>query len=317
MRPTTYMKVLLNALTLPIISACAGRFALEEGAGGCPVTVALSYESVVETAAEVPVVGDVRCVVRAYPVAGGKRSEVFVREVQAVQSLSRGYDSEVVMELPAGEYELVAWSDLSDGAGGFYDSGDFAEVALCGEHAGSTDYRDAFCGCVPLVVADGQQSGEVRMDMYRPLARYEVISDDFAAFASSEIAKCGGGFALADYTVVFSYVGYMPDKFNIYSDRPVDSATGVVFRSAVKQISDTQASLGFDYVFVGTGKSYVTVKIGVYDADGGLVSATSPIKLELYRDRNTIRTGSYLTSRSSDGINIDQELDGSFEVPMN
>jgi hypothetical protein len=58
----------------------------------------------------------------------------------------------------------------------------------------------------------------------------------------------------------------------------------------------------------------VTVRVGVYDLEGKQVSLTSSIKVPLQRNECTVKSGSFLTSKSSDGINIDKELDGNHNI---
>jgi hypothetical protein len=87
-----------------------------------------------------------------------------------------------------------------------------------------------------------------------------------------------------------------------------------MFTSALTELNDNEVSLGFDYVFIGEKSSYVTVRVGVYDLEGKQVSLTSSIKVPLQRNECTVKSGSFLTSKSSDGINIDKELDGNHNI---
>ena len=115
---------------------------------------------------------------------------------------------------------------------------------------------------------------------------------------------------LEKYRVVIYYVGFMPDTYSLFTDKPVDSSTGVFFETGLTQISDTEASLGFDYVFVNGQSSAVTVQIGIYGPGGGRVALTDPIEVPISRSTHTIMRGGYLLSEASGGISLNPDFDG-------
>jgi hypothetical protein len=119
-----------------------------------------------------------------------------------------------------------------------------------------------------------------------------------------------------DYKVVFYYAGYMPNAYNMNSDRPVDSTMGVLFDSKLDILSEKEASMGFDYVFVGNEKTAVTMQIGFYDKEGRQVAMTSPLNIPLLRSHHTILKGSFLTQKASGGIIIDSEFDGNHNITI-
>ena len=115
---------------------------------------------------------------------------------------------------------------------------------------------------------------------------------------------------IEDYKVVFYYVGFMPDAYSMNTDKPVDSSTGVMFESTLRKLSESEATMGFDYVFVNGKKSAVTVQIGIYDNEGTQLSLTEPIEVPLKRSHHTIMTGMFLMSEASGGVTINPDFDG-------
>ena len=113
---------------------------------------------------------------------------------------------------------------------------------------------------------------------------------------------------------MFYYVGFMPNAYSLFTDKPVDSATGVLFESTLNSLSETEASVGFDYVFVNGTESAVTVQIGIYDNEGTQLSLTEPIKVSLRRSHHTIMRGMFLMSETSGGISINPEFDGDYNL---
>ena len=254
-----------------------------------------------------------RVILRAYPIERGKRATDHIFEKTFTKRISEGYDCQTQIELPAGEYELLVWSDLLINGSPLHNADDFSEVTFYGDHIGCTFCREAFRGSTAISVfrGEGKNASSYDILMKKPLARFELLSDDLAEFLSAEIdRRPGEKVNLDDYVVAFYYVGFMPVAYSLFKDAPVDSSTGAMFTSSIKSISETEASLGFDYVFVNNKDSAVTVRIGVYDNKGELVSLTKSIKVPLKRDNVTVLRGNYITQVSADGILIDTEYNG-------
>lgn len=276
--------------------------------------------------------GEMRYIVRAYPVSEKQRAaQEYAEEFVFTKDIAAGYDHSVDLELPAGNYNLMVWSDLTQVGGDlpFHDAGSFAEVRLQGEHRGNNDYRDAFRGTGSVeLVADIVERRPDTLDiaMQRPLAKFEFITNDVLEFIDkeatriatkaeeNEVASAGNSQTktvdLDDYKVVFYYVGFMPDAFSIYTDKPVDSATGVLFESSLKKLTEEEATMGFDYVFVNGKESAVTVQVGIYDKEETQLSLTEPIEVPLTRSHHTLLTGMFLMSEASGGVSINPEFEG-------
>ena len=164
--------------------------------------------------------------------------------------------------------------------------------------------------------------------MQRPLAKFEVITNDLAEFIEKEVsratAKSNGTKSVPenpasrvnheDYRIVFHYVGFMPDTYSMFTDKPVDSSTGVTFSSALKVLNNREASLGFDYVFVNGKESAVTIRIGILDKEGTQLSLTQPIEVPLKRNHHTILRGKFLMSETSGGVIINPDFDGDYNL---
>ena len=104
----------------------------------------------------------------------------------------------------------------------------------------------------------------------------------------------------------------MPDAYSMNTDKPVDSSTGVMFESTLRKLSESEASMGFDYVFVNGKKTTVTIQIGIYDNEGTQLSLTDPIVVPLKRSHHTILTGMFLMSEASGGVTINPGFDDDY-----
>lgn len=278
--------------------------------------------------------GKIRYIVRAYPILDNKSmSQSYTHEFSFTRDISDSYDHEVTLELPDGSYDIMVWSDLiqSGSDNYFYNVDNFSEIKLQGDHKGCTDYRDAFRGSNGITLkADIVETQPATLDitMQRPLAKFEFITTDVVEFVEKEATRIelSSGtkpsigdsstrvINIEDYKVVFYYAGFMPDTYNLRTDRPVDSAMNVMFESTLKRLSEEEASMGFDYVFVNGSESVVMVQIGLYADDGTQLSFTEPIKVPLKRSRHTILKGSFLIQEASGGITINPDFDGEHNI---
>jgi len=277
--------------------------------------------------------GEIRYVVRAYPLRGGEVDwEHYTEEFVFTKDVVNGYNHEVVLELESGAYQIMVWSDLVENVGlehSIYGIDNFSEIVLQGEHRANTDYKDAFRGVGQITLE--ASAIEVLPDtldvaMERPLAKFEFVTNDLKEFiikemeALSKAESAGDGVKpvtkvdVNDYKVVFYYVGFMPHAYSMFTDKPVDSKTGVMFESKLTQLNETEASLGFDYVFVNGKESAVTIQVGIFNKDGKQLSLTDPIEVPLKRAVHTIMVGKFLMAKASGGVVINPDYEGDHNI---
>ncbi len=122
--------------------------------------------------------GQMRYVVRAYPSTKKQRAaQDFVREFVFTKHVGDGYDHNVTLNLPPGDYNIMVWADMveRDGDKPFYNVANFAEITLQGKHQGNTDFRDAFRGFEQIYIpADilEREPDTLEIQMLRPLAKF-------------------------------------------------------------------------------------------------------------------------------------------------
>lgn len=278
--------------------------------------------------------GLMRYVVRVYP-QSEKRSAtpVHIKEFIFTRDISDDYECDLTLDVVPGKYNIMVWSDfINDGNDTYHDCENFSEITLDIGHEGNTDYRDAFRGVTEMNISSdyvSSSASEQRVEMQRPLAKFEFITNDLELFIENEVTRIAAKsnsikdnaqdipetrVNINDYKVVFYYVGFMPTAYNMHTDKPVDSSTGVFFESTLKKLNSNEASIGFDYVFVNGTESAVTVQVGIYDNEETLLSLTTPIKIPLRRSHHTILTGKFLTSEASGGLSINPDFDGEFNL---
>lgn len=277
---------------------------------------------------------ELRYLVRAYPILGnGNVAKEYVDELVFVRPVTDDFDLSFVYDLPEGRYRIRVWVDYIRQGGVkdyLYDTSDFAFVELLGEHRPNSDERDAFVGERDVtLVADivDRDLEETTIEMLRPMGKFEFITTDLFEFMSNE-SRNGRLSAvqdedgevedvivnLDDYRVVFFYVGFMPNAFSLIDYKPVDAVTGVYFSSRIEQISETEASMGFDYVFVNGKESVTTVVVGIYNRSGEQLGMTAPIDVPIKRGIHTVVEGKFLLEDNKGGVHISPDFDGEYNL---
>lgn len=274
---------------------------------------------------------EMRYIVRAYPLLdNGNTAQEYIDELVFTRSISNNYNCSFTHDLPPGEYTIRVWADfVKQGTTNnyLYDTDNFREIYLLGDHQANTDDRDAFRGSKNIeLVADiiEKDPDATTIEMLRPMGKFEFITTDLMEFVTNEARNIAAKnniestadivVDLDDYRVVFFYVGFMPNAYSLITDKPVDSATGIYFSSKLTQISQSDASMGFDYIFVNGKESVTTVVVGIFNRAGDQLGMTAPIDVPIKRGIHTIIEGKFLLEENKGGVNINPEFDGEFNL---
>lgn len=274
--------------------------------------------------------GKIRYIIRAYPISQSKSSTKHTAEFIFTQNITDGYNFETLIELEQDSYNIMVWSDLveTENDQHHYNADNFSNITLQGkEHHACTDYRDAFRGSATTSLkADvlDKEPTTLTIQMQRPLAKFEFISNDIQEFIKNETerihkkttAQIPNDINFENYNIIIYYIGFMPNAYSILTDKPTDSAAGILFKSKIQQISNEEASLGFDYVFIKPQTSAVTVQIAITNNDDEILSTSIPIQIPLERSFHTIIRGNFLTSETSGGVLINPDYDGEFNLVL-
>lgn len=261
--------------------------------------------------------GKIRYVVRTYPISEGQRtSQNYTQEFVFTKDITKGYDHEVTLDVLPGNYNVMVWSDLvkNDDDTCFYNAENFAEIMLQGEHRGNSDHRDAFCGQDTILLSlnsANQINRTINIRMKRPLAKFEIVANDLLEFIGTK------GSDINLYKVKIQYIGFVPNTYSLFADRPVASTTGVMFESTLTKLTDAEVSMGFDYVFVSDKGTTVTVRIGLYDKKDQPISFSNPITIPIKPDHHTLLTGRFLRflmMNASNEIDIDPNFGGDYNI---
>ena len=224
-------------------------------------------------------------------------------------------DNSVTFRIRVGEYRFIVWTDYVEQGSQedlFYASDKFEYIGFTdGGHVGNEDMRDAFTGTLVTVVSDESLEGTVAMS--RPMAKFKFVTTDLDAFVARAFAT-RGLINLDEYSLVFKYNGFMPSAYNLHAGGTTDSGSGFNFASKIVQVSETDAELGFDYVFVDGHETIVSVSLEVYDVSGKLLSVSPAIDVPLMRSSLTTVRGAFLTTQAGGGVSVSPDYDGEHNI---
>lgn len=284
---------------------------------------------------------DIRYLIRIYNNEEGRgSSRVADSTVVITQSVLSGLNHTIPLELHEGTYTFRIWVDYVDTdsyTDKYYNTENFAEIILSDRenHSGSNDYREAFRGYATASVthpADSNEENQVTIEMKRPMGKFQFISTDVDVFLHQVVESMRNRGLMQDedsnsdskaaydkllqsihlgaYKVVFRYNAFMPCSFNMFTDKPADSWTGVSFTSQMKKSNNNEMILGHDYIFVNGSETTLSVSIEIYNAEGELMSSSNPIDVPIVRNKLTLVKGEFLTSKASGGVCINPSFDG-------
>lgn len=319
-------------------SSCVHQFPDEDKTGTVNLTVLQEREWLPDTVVNLTRAesGDVviRYDFKVYPKGS---TSYCIKEFTILKDDLTRQDYVTSLELMPGEYDLYCWSDYAnpDGTPIYYDDSDFAAITYIKPYEGDSDLRDVFRGMTSFTITPAGyyelQPVDATINLSRPFARYKFIATDLAEFVDKETTRgkfvdgLSAGVApgdgqkrarLSDYRVKVKYPLYMPAVFNNFRNNPVDSWTEVEFTGTMTQISSTEAMLAMDYVMVNGLQSSVQVMLEVYDPDGLLIARTNTITVPTKRNRTTLIYNKFLTTIRNDGVGIDPDFDGEYNIEI-
>lgn len=226
------------------------------------------------------------------------------------------------LKLHALDYTLAVWTDYV--AAGtdtdlYYDTKDLQYVACRDPYTGSTDYRDCLYGTTPLDLRQYRDAWnakvQAKVDMVRPLAKYELIATDVKDFLHKTKKQRTDGEA---FTITFSYGFYLPTVFNVLSGKPADSRTRIAYTTPLTVPTDGQeeCTIGTDFVFVNGEESFVKLSMEIQDGGGNVISRTTGLEVPYRRGHLTTVRARFLTNEMQGGVDINDEFDGNIDVDL-
>lgn len=216
------------------------------------------------------------------------------------------------LELLPGEYDIYVWADvcnLSDQKSLFFNDMDFTSISCILPYEANTDNKVAFRGNASIKISYTTNSVSQTITLERPQARYIVIAENFneTGITATELEA---------YTVKVSYPLFLPFKFNNFTNKDFDSQTGISYTGNLVMLSDNTAQLALDYVFVNEGEGGVEISLSILDSNGNIAGDTGTFSIPLQRNRTTIVSGQFFTTKGNGDVTINPDFDGQHNIEI-
>lgn len=276
---------------------------------------------------------DVRWIIEVY--RDGLPGDLVERRILAGEPASDGVHSiQTTFALHAAKYHAVAWVDYVDAglvADKYYEVDTLSSIRIPdSEHyVGNEAYKDAYAGNQVFDLSAYRDIWNAEtssaMKVTPAVAKIEFIATDVDKFLgqtapsgnSNLLAGDGaspGDLDVASLQITVQYAGYFPSSYNAYTGKPNDASLGVSFDCCATPLSDTEARLAGDHVFVNGSESAVTVNLLVRDNRGNLLNEVAGIRVPVVSGKLTTIRGEFLTKKISSGIGINPNFEGEYNI---
>lgn len=263
---------------------------------------------------------------RRFIIEAWREGKPTTRQVTVMETAEEDGDGKITLpihlRLHAVEYTLAMWTDYVKAGTTddlYYDTDNLQQVACTDPYTGSTDYRDCLYGTTPLDLRQYRNEWnarvQIKVDMVRPLAKYELIATDVKDFLRKTKKQRAGD---ETFTITFSYGFYLPTVFNVLAGKPADSRTGITYTTPLTVPADGQeeCAIGTDFVFVNGTESFVSLSMEIRDSGGNVISRTTGLKVPYRRGHLTTVRARFLTNEMQGGVDIDDDFDGNIDVDL-
>ena len=239
------------------------------------------------------------------------------------------------LALHAARYRVVAWAEYVDRGSTedkYYTVNSLSSICIPEpkDYVGDEEHKDTYVGHKEFDLRGFRdrwnETAECAMTLERPMAQIEFITTDVDKFLyglserGSKIRRAvadnllGSSPDLSSIQVTVEYDCYFPSSFNAYTNKPNDACLGMSFGCCMTPLSDKEAHLAGDYIFVNGTESAVTVNLILRDGEGNLLNRAEGIRVPIERGKLTVIRDEFLTSGYAPGIGIDPGFDGEIDI---
>lgn len=236
---------------------------------------------------------------------------------------------EVTVTIPPKHFRALVWTDYvnTDGTK-FYSVDDFPEVYMLNSGVGGTDYKRSFTTVQDLPLQEiAEQGAEIRKEytLEMPLAKLRFTATDIEDFKSkvrersipSAYSPAGPrsfeDMDINQFTLKITYLGYVPDTWNVREQLTSDSNVGRSFSCNARLQEDNTIDLGFDYIMVD-GRTTIDLAIEVYDDRDVLFTRVPKLTVPIEKGKITNVIGRLMTHGISGSVVVDNNFEGEYNI---
>lgn len=217
------------------------------------------------------------------------------------------------LKMHARDYQLVVWADYVKAGSEedlYYNTTTLVPAVSKNPYVGNAAYKDVLYGNQALQLSRYRNQWEakvnVKMDLQRPIARYELVTNDVARFLKKIADKEVKG---KKFTITVRYTDFFYTGFNAL-DEIVKNALKYISYSktiSVPEAGTEELSIAFDHVFVsGEG---IPIAVEVTDESETLLARTYLMLRCKAGESHIIRSNFLTADPSGGGVDIETEYD--------
>lgn len=232
----------------------------------------------------------------------------FHQEVELVKAADGTFQFSL-SDLPKADTDMYLWVD----GGVLYDASHLNSVALDTENYFPYDKtREAFYGHVSIVPS--AKGVNATLPTKTPYAPYRILASDLDVY--EKLKKANDWPDIKDLKVRVTYIGYLPNSFDVIAGRPNDAVQGVSYECGIGFLSNGTPVLAEDKVLVNGTATNVSVNIEIINpVSGEVISSSGEIALSCRYGARTIAEGNILSAGTVDGaVGIDTRWEGEFDI---
>lgn len=224
----------------------------------------------------------------------------------------------VNMRLHARDYQLVVWADyveVGSEADLYYNTTTLVPAINAEPYVGNAEYKDVLYTSRSLPLSryrnEWNKQENIKMDLKRPVSRYELIADDVAKFlrrvATGEVKG-------KKFTVTVRYTNFFYTGFNALDEIAKNALQYISYSRSIPtpEAGTKELSIAFDHVFVPDDRTGIPIAVEVTDESGTLIALTY-LLLQCKADEDRSIRSNFLTADPSGGVGFDPDYDGSIK----
>lgn len=228
----------------------------------------------------------------------------------------------VSMKLHARNYRLAVWADYvkadNEATDLFYNTEIMDPLIATEPYQANSDYKDAFHALYTLDLTPYREQWNakvpVKVELTRPMARYELVATDVAAFLKKHQGTKG------NFTARVKYSYYLPVGFDALNVEPRHSLMYMSYKKtfALPAEGTTDFTVGVDYVFTGDEEKEIPIEVEIVDPQSVTVARTL-INIHCLKGMKTVVRDNFLTadpSTAEDGVGIDPDFDDKVDMEV-
>lgn len=227
----------------------------------------------------------------------------------------------VSMKLHARSYRLVIWSDYvkaDSDADWFYNTEIMDPLIATEPYQANSEYKDAFhvVQTLDLTKYRDQWNAKVpvKVELARPMARYELVATDAVAFLKKHAGTKG------NFTARVKYSYYLPVGFDALNAVPRHSLMYMSYKKtfALPAEETKDFTIGVDYLFIGDERKEIPIEVEITDPQGVTVARTILLVPCMKGKQTTVRDN-FLTAdpaTADEGVGIDPDFDDEIDMEV-